>query len=155
MALSIRAPVYDESVEIEDGGYVEMQETPATVIVTPPPPVIITPPPPLTALDEMTFPLAPPRLVRQRAVVLTPEDEAEYMARVDMRFADAGPIRTLFGENIPMGEALEPEIRPPGGFGVGFGFGPAPEIRGWANGQPPFEPNDRNNPMNPNRFSPL
>jgi len=153
MDLTIRAPVYDESVEIEDGGYVEMREAIRTP--TTPATVIVTPPPPLTALDEMTLPLAPPRLVRQRAVVLTAEEEAEYMTRVDMRFADAGPIRTLFGEEIPMGEALEPVIRPPGGFGIGFGFGPAPEILGWANGQPPFEPNDRNNPMNPNRFSPL
>jgi hypothetical protein len=119
MPLTIRIPAYDETMpEIEDGGYVTMREaadTPATQIATPPP---------ATVFDDVTFPLAPPRLVRQRAI-------ADY---------DELPIRTLLGDFVPTGEPLE-------------GFGQAPIIPDWANGQPPFEPNDRNNPMNPNRFA--
>jgi hypothetical protein len=127
MPLTIRIPAYDETMsEIEDGGYVTMREaadaedTPATQIVTPPP---------ATVFDDVTFPLAPPRLVRQRAI-------ADY---------DELPIRTLLGDFVPTGEPLE-------------GFGQAPVIPDWANpdwanGQPPFEPNDLNNPMNPNRFA--
>lgn len=126
MPLTIRIPTYDETMpEIEDGGYVTMREaadaedTPATQIATPPP---------ATVFDDMTFPLAPPRLVRQRAI-------ADYDEEL--------PIRTLLGDFVPIGEPLEP---------MG-GFGQAPVIPGWANGQPPFEPNDLNNPMNPNRFA--
>jgi hypothetical protein len=143
MPLTIRIPTYDETLEVEDGGYVTMREpiadtdTPATQITTPPA---------TTVFDEMTFPLAPPRLVRQRAVVLTPT------------VADH-PIRSLLGDDIPVnGEPLEPlpvataapAVRAPGGFGMGFG--PAPELPGWANGYPPYEPHDLNNPYNPNRY---
>jgi hypothetical protein len=163
MPLTIRAPVYDEAVEIEDGGYVTMREaadaeaTPATNIVTPPPPAV-------TVFDDATFPPAPPVLVRQRAVVIDPED-ADYLRGFGERLAalDA-PIRTLLGDAVPIGEPLEPfptatalpavrapAVGPPGGFGFGFGAAPVPS--GWANGVPPYEPNDRNNPINPNRFN--
>ena len=133
MPLTIRIPAYDETMsEIEDGGYVTMREaadTPATQIVTPPPATVIATPPPATVFDDATFPLAPPRLVRQRAI-------ADF---------DELPIRTLLGDFVPTGEPLE-------------GFGQAPVIPDWANpdwanGQPPFEPNDLNNPINPNRFA--
>lgn len=157
MPLTIRTPTYDETLETEDGGYVTMREaivdadTPATQITTPTP---------ATVFDDMTLPLAPPRLVRQRAVALTPT-VADRLFR-----EDDFPIRTLLGDNIPIdGEPLEqlpvatatpvvraPAVGPPGGFGMGFGFGPAPELPGWANGYPPFEPNDYNNPINPNRY---
>ena len=162
MPLTIRAPVYDEAVEIEDGGYVTMREaadaeaTPATNIATPPPA--------MTVFDDATFPPAPPVLVRQRAVVIDPED-ADYLRRFGERLAGVdAPIRTLLGDVVPIGEALEPfptatalpavrapAVGPPGGFGFGFGAAPVPS--GWANGVPPYEPNDRNNPINPNRFS--
>jgi hypothetical protein len=117
--------------DIEDGGYVTMREAaeaaeaPATQITTPPPATA-------TVFDDMTFPLVPPRLVRQRAI-------ADYDDPRDGNF----PIRTLLGDFVPMGEPLEPAE----------GFGQAPIIPDWANGQPPYEPNDRNNPMNPNRFA--
>jgi hypothetical protein len=119
MPLTIRTPVYDESMpEIEDGGYVTMREaveaedTPATRVATPPP---------VTVFDDMTLPPAPPALVRQRAVAV---------------FDDEGlPIRSLLGEFVPMGETLDPVV-------------PV-----WANGLPPFEPNDINNPINPNRLA--
>lgn len=171
MSLIIRAPIYDETVDVE--------ETPTTHVLTPPlptfgrqlagsrgpipeftdpllraaadeiraaltHPVVATPPPDI-------LPLAPPVLVRQRAVALSP--------LADRRFRDDDfPIRTLFGEPIPLdGEPLEPlpmaiaapavrvpPVLPPGGFGQ------VPEF--WANGQPPYEPHDRNNPINPNRY---
>lgn len=133
--MMIRAPVYDETVEVE--------ETPTTHVPTPIP--VATPPPNI-------LPLAPPVLVRQRAVAISP--------LADRRFReDDFPIRTLFGEDIPLGEPLEPfpvataapAVRTPA-FGPPGGFGQAPVMPGWANGQPPFEPHDRNNPINPNRY---
>lgn len=178
MSLIIRAPIYDETVEVE--------ETPTTHVPSPPlptfgrqlagsrgpipeftdpllraaadeiraalvHPVVATPPP------SNILPLAPPVLVRQRAVALSPLADRRIRE-------DDFPIRTLFGEPIPLdGEPLEPfpvataapavrvpPVLPPGGFG----FGLAPVIPGWewANGQPPFEPHDRNNPLNPNRY---